>query len=69
MLLLCNGISQNFCITEKTRNIPFLKVNELKVQDFRFSNGTIPHVKVDGAVWSNPLIFLARLLFGITHLE
>ena len=35
------------------------KVQEVqKVQDFRFLNGTTHHVIVNGAVWSNPLIFL-----------
>ena len=35
------------------------KVQEVqKVQDFRFLNGTAHHVIVNGAVWSNPLIFL-----------
>ena len=35
-----------------------LIVNKQKVHVFRFLNGTIHHVMVNGAVWSNPLIFL-----------
>ena len=31
-----------------------------KVQNFRFLNGTTYHVIVNGAIWSNPLIFLTH---------
>ena len=46
ILLFCNGRSQ--------------MVDKQKVQDFRFLNGTIHHVVVNRAVWSNLLVFLTH---------
>ena len=43
--------------------LDYLKNKEyivLTVQGFRFLNGTIHHVLVDGVVWCDPLIFLTH---------
>ena len=46
LLLFCNGRSK--------------MVDKQKVQEFRFLNGTIHHVVVHRAVWSNLLVFLTH---------
>ena len=56
LLKFVNGRLWNFHIPKKLEIANFN--SKQKVQDFRFLNGTIQHVTVDGTVSSNPLIVL-----------
>ena len=52
------GRERNFHIPKKLEIANFN--SQQKVQDFRFLNGIIHHVTVDGAVSSNPLTLLTH---------